>query len=188
MRLRTIGLISILVLGLLAAPLPAEAQQLGKVYRIGYLMNGSRPGSSATIFPESMRKLGYIEKQNILIERRFAKGKLDRLPELAAELVALKVDILITVGVAPTRAAKEATNTIPIVMANASDDPVRQGLVASLARPGGNITGFIDASEESTAKRLELLKEAVPKMSRAIGVGPGRLRLPRYEGEPFARN
>jgi len=90
MRLRTIGLISTLVLGLLAGPLPAEAQQAGKVYRIGYLMNGSRPGASATVFPESMRELGYIEKQNILIERRFAKGKLDRLPELAAELVALK--------------------------------------------------------------------------------------------------
>ncbi len=166
MRLRTIGLISILTLGLLAGSLPAEAQQAKKIPRIGYLMNGSRPGASGTIFPESLRELGYVEGQNILIERRFAKGKLDRLSELAAELVALKVDILITLGVAPTRAAKEATNTIPIVMANASDDPVRQGLVASLSRPRGNITGFIDASEELAAKRLELLKEAVPKMSR----------------------
>ncbi len=166
MRLRPIALVVTFALGLLAGPLPAEAQQTGKVPRIGYLMNGSRPGASGTVFPESLRELGYIEKQNILIERRFAKGKLDRLPELAAELVALKVDILITLGVAPTRAAKEATNTIPIVMANASDDPVRQGLVASLARPGGTITGFIDASEELAAKMLELLKEAVPKLSR----------------------
>ncbi len=166
MRLRPVTLVVTFALGLLVGTLPVEAQQSGKIYRIGYLMNGSRPGASATVFPESMRELGYIEKQNILIERRFAKGKLDRLPELAAELVALKVDILITLGVAPTRAAKEATNTIPIVMANASDDPVRQGLVASLARPGGNITGFIDASEELAAKMLELLKEAVPKLSR----------------------
>ena len=167
MRLKTIGLISILVIGLLAGPLPAEAQQPKKIYRIGWLSNAT--GARRTLFKQIMRELGYVEGKNFVLERRFAKGKLDRLPKLAAELTALKVDILITSGVAPTRAAKEATNTIPIVMANASDDPVRQGLVASLARPGGNITGYIDAAEETAAKRLELLKEAVPKMSR-VGI------------------
>ncbi len=135
MKLRTIGLISTLALGLLAAgPLPAKAQKAGKVYRIGFLDYRLRSITTDPRFialRQGLRELGYVEGKNIVIEPRFAKGKLDRQPDLAAELVALKIDILITLGVAPTRAAKEATNTIPIVMANASDDTVRQGLECS---------------------------------------------------------
>lgn len=164
MRCTAIGLIGIFVFGPLTGLLPAEAQEPGEVYHIGYLTNGATPNVR---FQDALRELGYVEGKNVNIEWRFAKGKLDRQLEFARELVALKVDLLVTAGVAPTRAAKEATQTIPIVMWNASDDPVRQGLVASLARPGGNITGYIDASEELGGKRLQLLKETVPEMSRA---------------------
>ena len=127
---RTMLLLSIFLLAALISGWVnlADAQQAGKVYRIGYLSNSARGGRS---FKQALHELGYVEGQNFVLERRFAKGKLDRQPELAAKLVALKVDILITLGVAPTRAAKEATNTIPIVMANASYDPVRQGLECS---------------------------------------------------------
>ncbi len=162
LRLRTIGLIGTLVLGLLAAPLPAEAQQAGKVYRIGWLAR-SRVHEG---FRQRLRELGYIEGQNLIIEWRSAKGKRDLYPELAAELVRLKVDLIFTVGPHATRAAKQATSTIPIVMGNASVDPVRHGLVASLARPGGNITGLFDLMPDLAGKRLELLKEAFPKVSR----------------------
>ena len=165
MRFRTIGLISTLVLGLLAGPLPAEAQQEGKVYRIGYLKNG-RIGPNEKAFREGLRKLGYVEGQNIVIEWRPAKGKLDRLPELAAELVRLKVDCIVAIGLGPTGTAKRATTTIPIVMGNASGDPVQHGLVASLARPGGNVTGVISVSSDLAGKRLEVLKETLPKLSR----------------------
>jgi len=165
MKLRTIGLIGILVLGLLAGPLPTEAQQAGKVYRIGYLKNG-RIGPNEKAFREGLRKLGYVEGQNIVIEWRPAKGKLDRLPELAAELVRLKVDCIVAIGLGPTGIAKRATTTIPIVMGNASGDPVQHGLVASLARPGGNVTGVISVSSDLAGKRLEVLKETLPKLSR----------------------
>ena len=176
---RTVLLLSISVLAVvvLAAVQLAEAQQPKKIYRIGYLSNSGRP---RTRFKQAIRKLGYVEGRNYVLEHRFSKGKLNRLPELAAELLALKVDILITEGVAPTRAAKEATSTIPIVMANASDDPVRQGLVASLARPGGNITGYVDAAEETAAKRMELLKEAIPNMSRVEKRKRSRPTSPSY--------
>jgi len=164
MKLRTIGLISTLVLGLLAAPLPAEAQQPGKVYRIGYL---SRTASVHEGFRQRLRELGYIEGQNLVIEAaRLPKGKRDLYPELAAELVRLKVDLILTVGTVATRVAKQATSTIPIVMGNASVDPVRHGLVASLARPGGNVTGLFDMTQDLAGKRLELLKETFPKVSR----------------------
>ncbi len=164
MRLRTTGLIVTLALGLLAAPLPAEAQQPGKVYRIGYL---SRTAAVHEGFRQRLRELGYIEGQNFVIEAaRLPKGKRDLYPELAAELVRLKVDLIFTVGPHATRAAKQATSTIPIVMGNASVDPVRHGLVASLARPGGNITGLFDLMPDLAGKRLELLKEAFPKVSR----------------------
>jgi putative ABC transport system substrate-binding protein len=163
---------------LLAVAVIAEAQQPKKVYRVGHLTNA--PGIRAEeeeVFRQSLRDLGYIEGQNLSIEWRFSKGKLDLLPDLAAELVTLKVDCIVATGVAPTRAAKQATSTIPIVMGNADDDPVRQGLVASLARPGGNVTGFTNIGSDLAGKRLELIKETVPKASRVAILldpkGPG---------------
>ncbi len=142
-----------------------EAQQPKKVYRIGYLKN-NRIGRNEEAFREGLRKLGYVEGQNIVIEWRPANGKIDRLPELAAELVSLKVDCIVAVGLGPTGIAKRATTTIPIVMGNASGDPVQHGLVASLARPGGNVTGVISVSSGLAGKRLEILKETLPKVSR----------------------
>ena len=150
---------------LFALSIPAHAQQPKKVYRIGYLKN-NRIGRNEEAFREGLRKLGYVEGQNIVIEWRPAKGKLDRLPELAAELVRLKVDCIVAIGLGPTGAAKRATSTIPIVMGNASGDPVQHGLVASLARPGGNVTGVISVSSDLAGKRLEVLKETLPKVSR----------------------
>ena len=141
------------------------AQQT-KVIRIGYLTNRSEKGAREAAFLNGLREHGYVDGRNIAIEWRFVDGKLDRLPNLAAELVRLKVDILVTGGIAAALAAKQATNTIPIVMANATGDPVRQGLIASLARPGGNVTGFVDAFVQLGGKRLELLKQLVPTMSR----------------------
>ncbi|TMA83360.1 MAG: ABC transporter substrate-binding protein [Deltaproteobacteria bacterium] len=154
------------VIAVLGVTAIVEAQQPKKVYRIGYLSIGSALKDQDEAFLKGLRELGYVEGQNIFIEWRFFKDKVDRLSGLAAELAGFKVDCIVTVGVLTTRAAKQATSTIPIVMANASDDPVRQGLVASLARPGGNVTGFIDVSSDLTGKRLELLKETVPKTSR----------------------
>ena len=147
----------------------AEAQQPKKVPRIGYLSSGD-PTSESTrseAIRQALRELGYIEGQNIAIEYRYAEGKLDRFPELAAELVRLKVDIIVVAGGNTLiRAAKNATKTIPIVMTGAAPDPVEAGLVESLARPGGNVTGLANLSSELAGKRLELLKEAVPKLAR----------------------
>jgi putative ABC transport system substrate-binding protein len=172
MRLRTIGLISILVLGLLAGPLPAEAQQPKKVPRIGFLAALSHSAVSARIeaFQQGLRELGYVEGKNIVIEWRYAEGKRDRLLAFAAELVHLNVDIIVTAGPASTRRAKEATSTIPIIM-TFDHDPVGSGLVASLARPGGNITGLSTLAPEMTGKQLELLKEIVPRLSRVAVLG-----------------
>jgi putative ABC transport system substrate-binding protein len=117
-----------------------------------------------------MRELGYIESKNIVIEPRYADGKFDRLPELAVELVHLKVDVIVSGGQTPTRAAKQATNTIPIVMAN-DRDPVGEGFINSLARPGRNITGLTNFAGELSGKRLELLKEIIPKLSRVAVIG-----------------
>lgn len=147
------------VVVLLAVAVLAEAQQTSKVYRIGYLA----PGPVDESFRQGLRELGYTEGKNLAIEYR--QGP-DRYPELAEELVRLKVDCILAVGVAAARAAKQATSAIPIVMGNASDDPIRHGLVASFARPGGNITGVIDMLPDLAGKRLELLKETVPKLSR----------------------
>ena len=145
-----------------------EAQQPGKVSRIGVLLSGSR-SSTATItdtFRQGLRELGYIEGQNIAIEYRYADGKVDRLPELAAELIGVKVNVLIAGGGNNvTRALKQETKTIPIVMTSGSD-AVAGGLVSSLARPGGNVTGLTSLWDDLSGKRLELLKEAVPKLSR----------------------
>ena len=164
----------------------AEAQQTKKVPRIGYLSAGDPAGdpssNAARIEPfrQGLRELGYVEGKNIFIEWRYAEGKLDRLPALAAELVLLKVDVIVTSGPTVTRAAKEATHTIPIVMAF-DNDPVGSGVVASLARPGGNITGLSILAPEISGKQLELLKEIVPRLSRVAVVGtsstPGNAEL-----------
>ena len=147
----------------------AEARQPKKVFRIGYL-SATDPVSDSTRAEGirlALRERGYIEGQNIAIEYRYAEGKLDRLPDLAAELVHVKVDIIVTAGGDTlVRAAKNATKTIPIVMSGGGVDPVEDGVVESLARPGGNITGITNFSSELGGKRLELLKEAVPKVAR----------------------
>jgi putative ABC transport system substrate-binding protein len=157
---------------LLALPFPAQAQQPTKIPRIGYLAGSSLFGQSARVeaFRQGLRELGYVEGKNIVIESRYAEGKLDRLPALAAELVHLRVDVIVTAGPPPTRSAKEATVTIPIVMVQ-DPDPVGNGFVASLARPGGNITGLATLAPEISGKQLELLKETVPRLSRAAVLG-----------------
>ncbi len=152
--------------GLLAAPLAADAQQAAKVPRIGYL--GANPASNPHLleaFRQGLRDLGYVEGRNLVIEIRDAEGKFERLPALAAELVALKVDIIMTGGTPAPLAAMQATRTIPIVFAAAAD-PVTSGLVTSLARPGGNVTGLSVLTPELVGKCLELLKQAVPGVSR----------------------
>jgi putative ABC transport system substrate-binding protein len=167
---------------LLASPLAAEAQQTGKVPRIGFL-GGRTPSDTSPLldaFRQGLRELGWVEGQNIVIDYRYAEGRFDRLPELAAELVRLKVDIIVAAGGTPTAAAaKNATGTIPIVMI-AVRDPVGTGLIASLARPGGNVTGLSDsAGLEIFGKQLEQLKEAVPKVRRvAILSNPANLYHP----------
>ena len=146
-----------------------QAQQSKKVSRIGYLSHNDPATESARseAIRLALRELGYIEGRNIAIEYRFAEGKLDRFPELAAELVRLKIDIIVAAGgVRMIRRAKNATKTIPIVMVGAGMDPVEAGLVDSLARPGGNVTGITNIARELGGKRLELLKEAVPKVAR----------------------
>jgi putative ABC transport system substrate-binding protein len=150
----------------------AQAQQPTKVPRIGYL-SVSSPSAMATrteAFRQGLRELGYVEGKNIVIEWRSAEVKRDRLPSLADELVRLKVDIIVTAGPPATRSAKEATVTIPIVFAQ-DGDPVASGFVASLARPGGNITGLSTLAPELSGKRLELLKEIVPRLSRVAVLG-----------------
>jgi putative ABC transport system substrate-binding protein len=154
---------------LLALCLTAQAQQPTKIPRIGYL-NAFHQPTRVEIFRQGLRELGYMEGKNIAIELRSAEGKLDRLPALAADLVRLKVDIIVTGGSSPTRAAKEATTTIPIVMAQ-DGDPVGSGFAASLARPGGNITGLSALAPELNGKRLELLREIVPRLSRVAVLG-----------------
>ncbi len=150
----------------------AWAQQSKKVPRIGYLSGSSLSTSPARrkAFQQGLRELGYVEGKNIVIEYRYAEGKFDRLPTLAAELVRLKVDIIVTTGPQATRPAKQATSTIPIVMMQ-DPDPVGNGFVASLARPGGNITGLSSLALELSGKQLELMKEIVPRLSRVAVFG-----------------
>ena len=150
----------------------AQAQQPTKIPRIGYLSVSSRSAMTARTeaFRQGLRELGYVEGKNIIIEWRSADGNEDRLPALAAELVQLKVDIIVTGGAAVTRPVKAETSTIPIVMTQ-DRDPVSSGFVASLARPGGNITGLSTLSPELSGKQLELLKETVPKLSRVAVFG-----------------
>ena len=161
--------IFVLALGtwLLALSVSAAAQQSGKIFRIGFLDNSTASNMAILreAFLQELSKLGWVEGKNVIIEYRFAEQKNERLPELAAELVRLKVDVIVISGGGTSLPAKRATSTIPIVMAT-STDPVGQGLVASLARPGGNITGNTGLAPELGTKRLEILKDAVPKLVR----------------------
>jgi putative ABC transport system substrate-binding protein len=162
------NLVFLVVLGipLLGLSLSAEAQQTGKVYRIGYLSPVTLSSDSTDIeaFRQGLRDLGYVEGNNVLIEYRFAEGKPDRLPDLVTELLRLKVDVIFARGTSGVQAAKKATTTVPLV--TVSGDPVAAGFVASLARPGGNITGLTNFTSELGGKRLELLKEVIPQISR----------------------
>ena len=153
----------------------ADAQQTGKIPRIGFLDNSTASGIAVLLeaFRQELSKLGWIEGKNITIEYRFAEQKTERLPELAADLVRLKVDLIVATGGPPALAAKRATTTIPIVMTNAGD-PVGAGLVASLARPGGNVTGLSNLAPELNTKRLEILKDAIPKLARVGFLRRGR--------------
>jgi putative ABC transport system substrate-binding protein len=161
----------------LAAPLLSFAQQQGKIWRIGFLLQGTRPASPTDIlgsgaFLRGMRELGYVEGKNLVIEGRFADGKPNRLPDLAAELVQSKVDLIVTAGMLPALAVQKATTTMPVVMIDISD-PVGRGLIKSLAQPGGNITGLTNIMGDLGPKRLELLLDMVPKLSRvAVLVNP----------------
>jgi putative tryptophan/tyrosine transport system substrate-binding protein len=159
---------------LLALSFPTHAQQTGKIFRIGFLDPSNASGMAVLLeaFRQEMRKFGWIEGKNITIEYRFAEQKFERLPELAVDLVRLKIDLILVAGAQAASAAKNATTTIPIVMAAAAD-PVGGGLIASLARPGGNVTGLTGLGSELITKRLEILKDAVPKLVRV-----GLLRLP----------
>jgi putative ABC transport system substrate-binding protein len=156
----------------LALCVSAEAQPPKKVPRVGFLIGGSASATSGRTeaFRQGLRELGYVEGKNIVNEYRYAEGKLDRLPALAAELVRLKVDVIVTAGPSPTRPAKEATSIIPIVMAF-DNDPVGNGFVASLAHPGGNITGLSTLRPELSGKQVELLKEIIPRLARVVILG-----------------
>lgn len=162
LSLRSASIVSVM-LGMLAASFPAAGQPQ-KVFRVGHLAAPGRTPDGAPPRPlrEALRGLGYVEGQNIAYEARFAEGKVERLPDLAAELIRLKVDVIVAQGGAATEAARRVTSTIPIVMAPASGDAVAVGWIATLARPGANITGLTDESIQLSAKRMELLKEAVP--------------------------
>src|SRR5262245_15610157 len=156
----------------------AEAQQPGKIFRIGFLDASTASGSAVLweAFRQELSKLGWIEGKNIAFEYRFAEQKRERLAELARDLVRLKVDLIVTYGGPPPLAATGATSTIPIVMAG-STDPVASGLVASLARPGGNVTGLASLTPELTSKRLEVLKDAIPKLARVGFLLPPERRI-----------
>ncbi len=167
----TIGGIITLILSLLTVPLTSQAQPAAKVPRLGLLIPSafSAAASRLEAFRHGLRDLGYVEGRNITLEYRFADGQADRLPALVAELIHLTVDILVIDGTTAIRPAQHATTTIPIVMA-VSGDPVGEGLVASLARPGGNITGLSSRAPEVSGKRLEFLKEVVPQLSRVAAL------------------
>ena len=183
--------IVLLVTLLLAIVPPAHTQQQAKIFKIGWLAAGPATGTSLKGFLQEFRNLGYVEDKNIVIDSRFANGKLDRLPALADELVGLKVDVLVTGGLNDTLAAKNATKRIPIVFLGAVSDPVGSGLVNSLARPGGNITGFTTIAELLAGKRLELLKETIPNLTRiaVLWDSQGRVIDPQWtESQRAARD
>jgi putative tryptophan/tyrosine transport system substrate-binding protein len=186
MKKATVRSVPIAVI-LLAVGVIAEAQQPKKVPRIGFLSSGASAPAFQT-FQQGLRELGYVEGQNVLIEYRSAEGKFDRYPELAAELVSLRVDVIVATGTQAALAAKQTTATIPIVAS--AGDLVGTGLVASLARPGGNVTGTTNIDPDFSAKRLELLKEAIPKVARVAILyhgGPGGDEDELKETETAAR-
>jgi putative ABC transport system substrate-binding protein len=178
-----------LALGTLAAPLAAKAQQAGKVWRIGVLELRSRAlNANFDAFRQGLQEFGYVEGQNFVIEYRSADGRPERFPGLATEMVRLKVDLILTRGTSAALAAKNATRTIPIVML-ASSDPVGTGVVASLARPGGNVTGLSGFTRELAAKRVQLLKEIVPRAARiAVLLNSGNLSSSWKEIQAAARS
>jgi len=204
MKPRAAALSITLALGLLVAPVPSDGQQPAKVYRIGWLGNDAVPAEDINpqncpikgppywqVFVEGLRERGYIPGQNLIIECRWTEGREERAPGLAAELVSLKPDLIIAVATANARAAKQATSTLPIVFWGVVE-PVGRGLVASLAQPGGNVTGLTDTPLQMDGKRLQLLKEAVPKVSRVAVLeyssGPPNPASPfRREREAAAR-
>ena len=159
------ALVSAMTLATFAAPFLAAAQPSQKVFRVGHLAQGggTPDGAPPRALRDALRALGYVESQSVSYEARFAEGRMERLPGLATELVRLKVDVIVAQGGLATEAARQATSTIPIVMAPAAGDAVTLGWIASLARPGANVTGLSDESIQLSAKRMELLKEAVPK-------------------------
>ncbi len=168
--------------GVLVAPFVSSAQQQGKVWRVGFMHQGSHPASLESHFiggfPQGMRELGYVEGKNLVIEWRFADGNTGRLPGLAAELVQLKVDVIVAADPVGVRAAQKATSTIPIIMSGVGD-PVGLGFVQSLARPGGNITGHSNINSDLAPKLLEILHSMVPKLSRvAVLFNPGNALHP----------
>src|SRR6266404_6008108 len=177
-KARALSILFVVVL--LVFAVVADAQQAGKIFRIGFLDSGTAVGSAFLVnaFRQELSKFGWIEGKNIAIEYRFAEQKNERLPELAADLARLNVDLIVTTGEPPALAAKKATTSIPIVMANAGD-PVGSGLVASLARPGGNVTGLSNLGTELNSKRLEVLKDAIPKLARV-----GLLRASAFGTSP----
>ena len=166
-----------------------RAQQLKKIYRIGYLSTGPGIEPRDEAFRQRLGELGYVDGKNTTIEWRFYQGVLERSSGLAAELVRLKVDCIVATGVSSIRAAKQATDTIPIVMATIDADPVELGFIASLARPGGNVTGFTAIAYELAGKRLELIKELVPKATRAamlVGSRDGDAHRAHLKGTEIA--
>ncbi len=164
-KVTVVKLIAALVLGLFAAPLVAGAQQAGKVYRIGYLTAGSPGPLRPVLFEQALRERGWVTGKNLVIAYRYAEGKDERLADLAAELAQLPVDVIVALATPSALAAKRVTATIPIVIMLVTD-PARRGLIASLPRPGGNVTGMTYLGHEVFTKGLELLKEAVPGISR----------------------
>jgi putative ABC transport system substrate-binding protein len=191
--LSTVGLAgTAALLGLQRELLAAEAQQTGKVHRIGVLVTTSRSAQAGNIkaFQQGLRELGYIEGKNIIIEYRYADGRMDTLPELAGELVRLKVDVIVSNSAAAIQAVENPSKTIPFIFAAITSDPVEDGLVSSMARPGGNVTGFTIFAPELNGKRLDLLKETFPKITR-VGLirraGSPRLEQGFKEDETVAK-
>src|SRR5215510_9485816 len=193
MRLSPVGLVATLALTVLAAPLAGNAQPPGKVFRVGVLSSFSLtlPGPQPQVFQafkQRLQELGYVEGQNLALAIRAAEGQFERLPGLAAELVRLNVDVIVAAGPeALLRAARGATDTIPIVMSARDYDPIALGYVAGLARPGGNITGVVQQRLEVVAKQLELLKEALPTVARVAVLWDDAAAGQRRAAEAAAR-
>ncbi len=184
--MRLIGLAVILTIGLLATPLTAEAQQAtGQRRRVG-LLNAAAPGQSEAVLREGLRALGYVEGTNLVIDARAADGRVERLPALMRELLDAKPEVIVTFGTTAAQTAKAATTTTPIVMAFAGD-PVGTRLVASLAKPGGNVTGMSLATSDLSGKRLDLLKEVIPKLTRLTILGDISRQVEIQETERAAR-